>query len=249
METESRSEPSGWFAATHWAVVLGAGSEDTSKSAVALASLCETYWAPVHSYIRRTGQREADAEDLTQQFFERFLAKEQYRLARRERGRFRSFLLTTVRHFLINEWERASAQKRGGGLIAESLDELVPEGDRARVEPLDERNAERIFEQAWALAVLERVRGRLEAEYETEGKAQRFALLEAFLPGEETELTYAQAAVRLGIAEGTVKSDMHRLKRRYRDLLREEIANTVASATEVDDELKHLMTVLSQPRG
>ena len=130
-----------------------------------------------------------------------------------------------------------------------SLDEKFADDDRLKVEPADERTAERIYEQTWALTFLEKVRHRMELEYATEGKAERFTQLEKFLPGEESDLTYAQAAMRLGVAEGTIKSDMHRLKRRYRELLREEIANTVATAAEVDDELRHLMAVLSEPRG
>ncbi len=247
--TDPPPEPPRWFTTTHWTVVLGAKSDDAPAAAAALGQLCQTYWAPIHAYIRRTDRNPGDAEDLTQQFFERFLEKEQYRLAQRERGRFRSFLLTTVKHFLINEWERASAQKRGGGRQPVSLDEQLPDEDRPRIEPADDRNAEWIYEQTWALTLLKNVRARLAAEYAGEGKGERFALLEQFLPGEECDLTYAQAAARLGVAEGTIKSDMHRLKRRYRDLLREEIAHTVATPAEVDDEVRHLMAVLGQPRG
>ena len=248
-QTDPPLDPPRWFATTHWTVVLGAKSDDAPQAAAALGRLCETYWAPIHAYIQRQGRIPADAEDLTQRFFERFLEKEQYRLAQRERGRFRSFLLTTLKHFLINEWERASAQKRGGGRETVSLDELVADEDRARVEPADEQTAEHIYERTWALTLLEKVRTRLESEYAAEGKAERYAHLEKFLPGEECDLTYAQAAARLGIAEGTIKSDMHRLKRRYRDGLRAEIAHTVATEAEVDDELRHLLSVLSQPRG
>ncbi len=246
---EPLPERPGWFATTHWTVVLRAKSDNAPEAATALSSLCETYWTPVFALIKRGGRCLADTEDLTQQFFARFLAKEQYRLAMRERGRFRSFLLTAVKNFLINERERASAQKRGGGRIPESLDELVPEGDRARIEPADERTAELLFEQSWALTLLAKVRDQLANEYSVEGKAERFAELEKFLPGEDSADTYAKAAARLGVAEGTIKSDMHRLKRRYRELLRAEIAHTVETAEEVDDELRHLMAVLSQPRG
>ncbi len=244
-----RSEAPRWFTTTHWTVVLGAKSDDPAQAAEALSRLCSTYWTPVHSYIQQQGRRFADTEDLTQQFFERFLAKEQYRLAQRDRGRFRSFLLTTVKNFLINEWARASAEKRGGGREPISLDETDSEGENLRMELADELTAERIYEQTWALALLDKVRNRLATEYATGGKADRFALLEKFLPGEETDLTYAQAAARLGVAEGTIKSDVHRLKRRYRDLLRQEIAHTVATENEVDDELRYLLAVLSERRG
>jgi len=248
-QVEPQLDAPRWFTTTHWTVVINAKSPDAPQAAVALGRLCEIYWSPIHGYISRKCRNPADAEDLTQQFFQRFLEKEQYRLAQRERGRFRSFLLSTAKNFLINEWERRSAQKRGGGHEHISLDEKFADDDRLKVEPADERTAERIYEQTWALTILEKVRHRLESEYATDGKAERFAQLEKFLPGEESDLTYAQAAKRLGVAEGTIKSDMHRLKRRYRELLREEIANTVATAAEVDDELRHLMAVLSEPRG
>jgi len=191
----------------------------------------------------------ADVDDLTQQFFARFLEKAHYLLADRQRGKFRTFLLTSVKHFLVNEWERASAQKRGGGQAMVSLDEGATEGGQPRIEVKDERTAERTFEQNWALTLLGRVRERLEAEYAAGQKAERFAQLEKFLPGEESNMTYAEAAARFGVAEGTIKSDVHRFKRRYRELLREEIANTVSSPAEIDEELRYLVTVLGRPRG
>ena len=154
-----------------------------------------------------------------------------------------------MKHFLVNEWERGSAQKRGGGQAMVSLDEGATEGEQPRIEVKDERTAERIFEQNWALTLLGRVRERLEAEYAAGQKAERFAQLEKFLPGEESNMTYAEAAARFGVAEGTIKSDVHRFKRRYRELLREEIANTVSSPAEIDEELRYLVTVLGRPRG
>jgi RNA polymerase sigma-70 factor (ECF subfamily) len=199
--------------------------------------------------VSRQTRHRGDAEDLTQQFFARFLEKEHYRLAQQERGRFRSFLLAMAKNFLVNEREKASAQKRGGGQTPVSLDEEIPGENRPRVELTDERTADRLYEQSWALTLLVRTRERLAAEYSSEGKADRFAQLEKFLPGEESDMTYAEAAVHFGVAEGTIKSDVHRLKRRYRDLLREEIAHTVATPAEIDDELRHLITVLGQPRG
>lgn len=230
-------------------MLLTAKSDDTSQAREALGQLCQTYWTPIHAYVRRRGYSPMDSEDLTQQFFARFLEKKHYRLASRERGRFRSFLLTALKHFLLNEWERASAQKRGGGQTPLSLDEKLPGEDRPRIEVADERTAEDSYEQAWAMTVLGRVRERLEAEHASEEKADRFAQLEKFLPGEESGMTYAEVAARFGIAEGTVKSDVYRLKRRYRELLREEIAQTVSSPGEIDEELRHLIAVLSRPRA
>ncbi len=244
--SQPRQESPGWFATTHWSVVLQAREGDSPAAARALAQLCQTYWGPINAYIRGRGHPSADAEDLTQQFFARFLEKEHYRLADRERGRFRSFLLTSVKRFVINEWERSFAQKRGGGRLAVSLDEEALEEGHPRVELTDERTAERLYEQNWTLTLLAEVRARLEAEYAAEGKGERFAQLEQFLPGEKSDLTYAEAAARFGVAEGTIKSDMHRLKRRYRELLREQIAHTVAAPSEIDEELRHLIAVLGR---
>jgi RNA polymerase sigma factor (sigma-70 family) len=229
--------------------VLNAQSDDTKEAAQALGELCRIYWEPIRGYVARTCRNLSDAEDLTQQFFVRFLEKEHYRLADRERGKFRTFLLTSVKHFLVNEWERASAQKRGGGEQALSLDEATTEGGQPRIELKDERTAEQIYEQSWALTLLARVRERVQEEYARAGREDRFRQLEKFLPGEESDLTYAEAGARFGVAEGTLKSDVHRLKRRYRELLREEIAHTVAKPEDIEDELRHLIVVVGRPRG
>ena len=243
---ENSAASPGWFTTTHWTVILNARAEDTALASEALGQLCRVYWAPINAYFRRRGQNPVDADDLTQQFFARFLEKQYYKLAKRERGRFRTFLLTAAKHFLVNDWERASAKKRGGGQVAVSLDEEQTQSSQPRIELKDERTAERIYEQSWAMTLLERVRERLTAEYTAEGRADRFALLEKFLPGEESDITYAEAAARTGLAEGTIKSDVHRLKKRYRELLREEIAHTVSTPAEIDEELRHLMAVCSR---
>jgi RNA polymerase sigma-70 factor (ECF subfamily) len=237
-----------WFTTTHWTVVLNAGAEDSLLAAGAIEQLCQTYWQPVHTFIRSRSQRSAEPDDLTQQFFARFLEKQHYRLADRERGRFRAFLLTSVKNFLVNEWERAAAQKRGGGQLPVSLEETMPGEDVPRLQLVDERNAEQSFEQNWALTVLARAREKLMAEYHADGRAERFVHLEQLLPGQETDMTYAQVAELLGVAEGTIKSDIHRLKRRYRELLRDEVAHTVATPGDIDAELRHLLTVVSRPR-
>ncbi len=238
-----------WFTTTHWSVVLEAKSHDTTQAAAAVGKLCRTYWQPIHTYVSSHREHRKDAEDLTQQFFARFLEKEHYKLANRERGRFRSFLLTAAKHFLINERERASAQKRGHGIAPVSLDEQVPGEDRPRIELADQRTADQAYEYSWALALLSQVRTRLESEYKDAGNGERFSLLENFLPGQESELTYAQAAAQVGVAEGTIKSDVHRLKKRYRELLREEVAHTVSSPAEIEEELRYLVTVLSRPQS
>lgn len=234
-----------WFATTHWTVVLAAGGDGSAAAELALAQLCRTYWPPVHAYVRRWGYSPADADDLTQQFFMRFIEKKQYRSANPTLGRFRYYLLTSLKHFLLKEQERASAQKRGGRAQMVSMDEPAPEG-ALPLELKDERSADRVFERNWALALLGRARERLAAEYTRAAKAERFAYLEKFLPGEQCDLTYSDVARLLGVAEGTIKSDMHRLKRRYGALVREEVAHTVATPDEVEEELRHLRTVLGR---
>ncbi len=241
--SEDSSESSGWFATTHWTVVIRAKEGDSPEGSEALAKLCRTYWKPVNAYIRRTVSNWADADDLTQQFFARFLEKKHYTLADRDRGRFRSFLLTCVKHFLANERGRLMAQKRGGGRAAISLDQDGVNSLRAEI--ADEGTGEREYERSWAMTLLGQGRSRVRNEYRCAGKSDRFIQLEQFLPGESSELTYAEVASRLGIPEGTLKSDVHRLKRRYRELLRQEIAQTVGTSGEIDEELRYLIQTLS----
>jgi len=232
------------FVTTHWSVVLSAVDTSAPGAQDALEKLCRTYWYPLYAYVRRQGHNPEDAQDLTQAFFARFLEKKYFRLANRERGRFRTFLLTSLKNFLVNEWDRARAAKRGGGAIHLPLDGLAAENQYSR-EPSHDLTAEKIYEQSWALAVLDQVRSRLQTEYAADGKAERFRQLEPFLPGEKGELSYAQAARLLGVAEAAVKSEVHRLKKRYRQLLRAEIAQTVTTGSEIDDEVRHLIDVVS----
>jgi RNA polymerase sigma-70 factor (ECF subfamily) len=243
--SEARSVAAAWFATTRWTLVLQAQEGDSPAADQALSQLCQSYWRPINSYVRSVGYAAADADDLTQEFFARFLEKQQYRAADHQRGRFRSFLLACLKNFLLKERERAQAQKRGGGWRKVSLDEDPPQGG-SRLELPDERAADRIFEQNWASALLSTARARLARDYAREGKAERFACLEQFLPGEESSLTYGEAAQRLGIAEGTLKSDVHRLKHRYATLIREEIAHTVSDPEEIEEELRHLRRVVSR---
>ncbi len=231
------------FATTHWSVVLSAADTAAPQGQAALEELCRVYWYPLYTYVRRQGHSSEDAQDLTQEFFARFLARKYFRLADRQRGRFRSFLLTSLKHFLINEWERASAEKRGPRATI-PIDTVLAESLYSR-EASNELPADRTYERNWAIATLKRVRDRLEQDYARQGKAERFSQLEKFLPGQRGELTYAEAAALLGVAEGTLKSDVNRLKKRYRELVRAEIASTVASPGEIDDELRYLIVVLS----
>src|SRR5947208_4073503 len=233
-----------WFATTHWSVVLSATDSSAPGAQEALEKLCCSYWYPLYAFVRREGYSPEDAQDLTQAFFARFLEKNYLAQVDREKGKFRSFLLASLRHFLSDERDRTRAAKRGGGQIPLSLDAQDAEG-RYALEPVDEMSAEKIFERRWALTVLDATRTCLREEYAASGKAERFAVLAQFLPGENPALTYAQAASQLGLAAGTVKWEVHQLKQRYREVLRAEIAHTVGSADQIDDEVRHLIAVLS----
>ena len=236
--------PGHWFTTTHWSVILGAADTSVASAHEALEKLCRTYWYPLYAYIRRQSYSPEDAQDLTQGFFARFLEKNYLTQVDRQKGKFRSFLLASVRHFLSDERDRARAAKRGGGHTVLSLDIQDAEG-RYVLEPADELSAEKIFERRWALTVLDASRAHLRDEYAKAGKAPRFAILEKFLPGEQAACTHPEAAAQLGVAPGTVKWEVHQMKRRYRELLRAEIAHTVASGDDIDEEVRHLIAVLS----
>ncbi len=246
-ELESRNAcPSerGVFSTTHWSVVLAAGQRESVRSAEALEFLCRQYWPPVYAFIRRRGHQPDDAQDLTQEFFARLLEKNFVASADAAKGRFRTFLLTAVTRFLVNEKERAQAQKRGGGHAHFSLDDVRGE-DGLRFEPADGATPETIYERRWAETVLEAVLARLRQEYETAGERERFEILKPFLAGERHPKTGAQLAAQLGITESSAYSAVHRLRKRYGELLREEIAHTVNRLEEVESELRYLAQVLS----
>jgi DNA-directed RNA polymerase specialized sigma24 family protein len=242
---EPSPKPAGLFATTHWSVVLAAGGGKDERASEALEELCRAYWYPLYAHVRRRGYSPEDAQDLTQEFFARLLAKEWLSMANARRGRFRSFLLGAFDHFLAKEWARSHCQKRGGNQPHLSF-ELVAAEELYHLEAGREGNPEAVYERQWALHLLGRVRARLRAEVAAGGKAERFELLEPFLPGGECALSYAEAAARLGLPEGTFKSEVHRFRRRYGELLREEIAHTVVSPEEIDDELRHLITVMGR---
>ena len=233
------------FATTHWSVVLEAGQEDSPKASEAMAHLCRTYWYPLYAYIRRKGYNPADAQDLTQEFFTRLLQKNYPAQADRAKGKFRSFLLLTLNHFLADEHARATAQKRGGGQTLVSLDQESPE-ERYRLEPADMLSPEKVFERRWAQTILDQALLRLRAEFAQQGKAEIYEVLKAFEPGEQSSLSYAEAAARLRVSESAIKSMIHRIRQRHRELVREEIAHTVSTAAEVDEELRHLIAVISE---
>lgn len=234
------------FVTTHWSVVLAAGRSDTTHARDALGKLCRTYWYPLYAHVRRRGHSPEDARDMTQEFFARLLEKHWVGDADRSKGRFRSFLLTAMNHFLADEWDKARAQKRGGGVPLLPLQADTAE-TRYRREPADHTTPEHSFERRWVLALLDEVLNRLRNEYQQEGKAELFADLHPCLVGERTAQPYATLALKRGVSEGTVKAAVHRLRRRYRQLLREEIANTVAEKDDVEEELRHLFSVLAGP--
>ena len=233
------------FATTHWSVVLATADQDPSQAAAALEQLCRTYWYPLYAYVRHRGYSPEDAQDLTQEYFARLLKRNYPAQADRAKGKFRSFLLLTLNHFLSDEHERATTRKRGGGQPTVSLDGLNSE-DRYRLEIADELSPEKLFERRWAQTVLDQALARLRAEFVADGKAEHYEILKAFEPGEQKAISYAEAAVRLGVSESAVKSLVHRLRQRHRELVREEIARTVSTAAEVDEELHYLIAVISQ---
>jgi RNA polymerase sigma factor (sigma-70 family) len=228
------------FATTRWSVVLAAGGVSPSAGE-ALAVLCRVYWYPLYAFVRRQGHSPADAQDLTQEFFARLLAKEWLGSVAPERGRFRSWLLAAMKHFLAKEWRDAHRQKRGGGKGLESLDAMEAEERYAR-EPVDLASAERLYDRRWAMDLLDRGLARLEAEFSKAGKAAQFAALKFCLSGEKVALR--DVAEQLGSSEGAIKVAVHRLRERYRELIREEIAETVESPKEIEAELQELQAAL-----
>lgn len=233
-----------WFTTTHWSLVLNARDQSSPLAAEALEKLCRTYWYPLYVYARRQEGNDESAKDLTQGFFARLLEKNYLAQVQREKGKFRSFLLASLKHFLADEWDKARAQKRGGGQPIISLDDTTCE-DRYRLEPAGAMDAEKLFERRWALTLLEQAKARVRAEYVKAGKAELYDRLKAFEAGDQTTPSYAQMAADLGLTESAVKSAVFRMRQRYRELVREEVANTVDSPAEVDAEIRHLINVIS----
>jgi RNA polymerase sigma factor (sigma-70 family) len=232
------------FNTTHWSVVLSATSDSSESSRNALEKLCQTYWYPLYAYVRRQGRNSHDAQDLTQAFFARFLEKNQVQRADRDRGRFRTFLLTSLKNFLIKEWEKQRSWKRGGRVAFVSWDEETAER-RFAEEPADNSTPEVLFEKRWAATLLENVLVELRREFKAAGKERLFEALKVGIWGEKNNASHAEIAEDLGMTEGAVKMTVHRLRQRYRDQLRQEIAHTVSSPEEVDEELRHLMDVVA----
>jgi RNA polymerase sigma factor (sigma-70 family) len=224
-------------------MVLHAGGSDPVSTRDALAQLCQSYWYPLYAYARRRGNAAADAEDLTQGFFARLLELNSLADVRREKGKFRSFLLASFNHYLSDAWDRARAQKRGHGRII-SLDASLAEERFAR-EPADALTPEKLFERKWAMTLLESVVLKLQGEYESADKGALFTALKFGIAGEQREVSYAELSSQLGLSAPALRVTIHRLRRRYRQLLRDEIARTVASEAEVDGEIRHLFAALA----
>lgn len=239
--TATCSRTPGLFAATRWTMVLAASQpgHDNAAKAVALGELCQCYWRPLHAYVRWQGFSDDDAQDLTQEFFARLLGANTLGGVDRDKGKFRSFLLASLKHFLSNERDRAQTIKRGGQQTFVPLDAMSTE-TRYRVEPADNLSPDKAFERQWALTVLDQVLTRLRVEFAAAGKETLFETMKPFLTGDGKADSQATISARCGMSEGALKVAIHRLRRRYRELLREEIAQTVSSPDEIDEEMRAL---------
>jgi RNA polymerase sigma-70 factor (ECF subfamily) len=224
---------------------LSARRKDSPQSAAALETLCRTYWYPLYAYVRRQGHSPPDAQDLTQEFFARLLQKDYLKAAAREKGRFRTFLIVALKRFLANEWDRVRAQKRGGGQPLLSLDTELAE-QRYRIEPAEQATADKIYERRWALTLLDRTLARLREEFAATGRARDFDRLKVCLTAERGEISYAEIAAALGLSEGAARVAVHRLRKRFREVFREEIAHTVSGPEDIEEEVRYLMGVLAE---
>ena len=230
------------FTTTHWSVVLEAQGESPAAQE-ALEKLCRIYWRPIFAFLRRQGIAPAEAEDITQGFFAELLERRSLSAVRKEKGRLRSFLLGGLKYFVANEDRRAMAIKRGKGQRPIPLEELRA-GERFEMEPADPMTPDQIYERRWALTVLERVLSRLKEEYFAADNAALFDSLKELLPDEPGSLSQAEIATRLGMTENAVRQAFYRFRQRYQSLLREEIAHTVATPGDIEDELRHLISIL-----
>ncbi len=233
----------GHFADTHWSVVLAAGDSTSPQSVEALEKLCRTYWYPLYAFVRRRGSAEHDAKDLTQGFFAHLLERHALRSVVPERGKFRSFLLKSLKNFLTDEHDRQQAQKRGGGQALISIDAQEAE-QRYRLEPATPETPEKLFEQRCALALLDAALSRLDKEYTASDKGPLFSQLRGLLLDTAQAKPYAEIAQQIGMSEEAVKKASQRMRQRYQQIIREEISHTVATSSEVEEELRYLWSVL-----
>jgi RNA polymerase sigma factor (sigma-70 family) len=231
------------FRTTRWSAVLRAAHGTSRDSAEALETLCRTYWYPLYAFVRRSGRTPEQAEDITQEFFSRLVSGKDLAQVSPDKGRFRSFLLGALKNLLANEWRDANRIKRGGGREIVAWDHLEAE-ERYNLEPAGDATPEAFFDRGWAQTVVAQVLARLEAEMTQDGLADRFALLGPFLNAESAG-GYGEVPARLGLSEGAVKTAVHRMRRRYAELIREEISQTVASPDEVEAEIRHLVAAFA----
>jgi RNA polymerase sigma-70 factor (ECF subfamily) len=238
--SESSGQPVGIFATTHWSVVVRAGNSQSPEAASAMERLCRTYWYPLYVFVRRKGHTHEDASDLTQAYFAKFLEKDYLKSVDENLGRFRTFLLTSMTHFLANEWDRSQAQKRGGGQRAVSLDDESA-AERYKLEPVEHTTPETLFERRWAETVMGVVLDRLAAETDE----KRFEVLKRFLLEDKGAASYDESAALLGMSVSAITSAIHRMRARFSALLVEEVANTVDTPDAVDSELRYLLAALS----
>jgi RNA polymerase sigma factor (sigma-70 family) len=244
-QTSSSAQP-GAFPPTRWSLVLAARQKPSPASAEALEAVCRAYWYPLYAYVRRCGNSPHDAQDLTQEFFFRLLEKRWLDSADRDKGRLRTFLITALKHFMANEWRRQTAQKRGGGQDCIPMDTEFAES-RYAADPVASSAADEVFDRQWALTLLERAMARLEGEFAAANRADNFAVLKEFLAMSHAAIDYRSAAARLNISEGNARVAVHRLRKRFRELYREEISQTLPDGADLDAELRHLANALAQP--
>lgn len=243
--TSASAFKTGRFAATHWSLIARAAGNDSAVARTALEELCRTYWYPLYAYVRRQGFTPDGAQDLTQMFFARLLEKNYVADARQDKGKFRTFLLVALKRFMADEWDRQHARKRGGFHTFVSIDQEQAES-RLSVELAHEQSPDRLFEQQWALTLLEQTRRRLQEEYSGSGRGALFKALVGCLTKAESVSPYARIAEQLQLTVPAVKMAVQRLRSRYRRLLQEEIGKTVADPDEIQDEIKYLFSLFQR---
>jgi RNA polymerase sigma factor (sigma-70 family) len=231
------------FPPTEWRVIMTARARETAAGSAALGSLCSAYWRPLYTFIQRQGALPQEAEDLTQEFLYRFVERRGLDQVKPEAGKFRSYLLACLKHFLAHEREKAQAQRRGGGKTIIPL--CVDDEDQANLEPADLLTPDKVFEQCWAQAVVQRTRSALRHEYDSPARRVVFDALQDFLPGGHGSVSKAALAERLKVSVGAIDVAIHRLRQRFAALFREQVARTVSSPTEVDEEIQYLISVLA----